>query len=136
MSKYTLFLITLATVLLAYWALNYDPRVSELNDLLSQETELSRYPYQFKVIELDKGTAVMSSPRSPQVSVLKFLSIIKPELRRKNPDSPEVIAAQKELAHHQQKAKKMVLSQPDVNQVRWELDKGWFAGYGIYVDNM
>jgi hypothetical protein len=115
--------------------LNYDPRVSELNDLLSQETELSRYPYQFKVIELDKGTAVMSSPRSPQVSVLKFLSIIKPELRRKNPDSPEVIAAQEELAYHQQKAKKIVLSQPDVNQVRWELDKGWFAGYGIYIDD-
>lgn len=135
MSKYTLFLVSLAIAILAYWAWNYDPRVSELNDLLSQETELSSYPYQFKVIELHKGTAVMSSPRSPQMSVLKFLSIIKPELPRKNPDSPEVIAAQKELAHHQQKAKKMVLSQPDVNQIRWELDKGWFAGYGIYVDD-
>ncbi|OAD20762.1 conserved hypothetical protein, secreted [Candidatus Thiomargarita nelsonii] len=135
MSKYTLFIISLAIALLAYWAWNYDPRVSELNDLLSQDSELSNYPYQFKVIELDEGTAVMSSPRSAQVSVLKFLSIIKPELHRKNSDSPEVIAAQKELAHHQQKAKKMVLSQPDVKQIRWELDKGWFAGYGIYVDD-
>ncbi|RKZ40625.1 MAG: hypothetical protein DRQ49_07785 [Gammaproteobacteria bacterium] len=135
MSKYTLFLVTLAIAILAYWAWNYDPRVSELNSLLSQDSELGSYPYQFKVIELNNGMAVISSPRSAQVSVLKFLSIIKPNLPRNDTNHPEVIAAQKELAHHQQKAKKMVLSQPDVNQVNWELDKSWFAGYGIYVDN-
>ena len=133
MSKYNLFLISLAIAILAYWGFNYDPRVSELNDLLSQDSELKDYPYQFKVFELDKGTAVMSTPRSPQMSVLKFLSIIKPRLS-KNPDSPEVIAAQKELANIQQKAKKMVLSQADVKYVRWQLDKSWFANYGIYVD--
>ncbi len=133
MSKYKLFLISLAIAILAYWGFNYDPRVSELNDLLSQDSELSNYPYKFKVFELDKGTAVMSTPRSPQVSVLKFLSIIKPTLS-KNADNPEVIAAQKELANLQQKAKKMVLSQADVNQVRWQLDKSWFANYGIIID--
>lgn len=133
MSKYTLFLIALAIAILAYWGFNYDPRVSELNTLLSQDSELSDYPYKFKVFELDNGTAVMSTPRSPQVSVLKFLSIIKPTLS-KNSDSPEVIAAQKELAHLQQKAKKIVLSQPDINQVRWQLDKSWFANYGIIID--
>jgi len=133
MSKYTLFFISLTIAILAYWGLNYDPRVSELNDLLSQDSELRDYPYQFKVFELNQGTAVMSTPRSPQVSVLKFLSIIKPTLS-KNPDSPEVIAAQKELANLQQKANKMVLSQADVNQVRWQLDKSWFANYGIYID--
>jgi hypothetical protein len=133
MSKYKLFLLSLAIAILAYWFFNYDPRVNELNDLLSQDSELSDYPYQFKVFELDNGTAVMSSPRSSQVSVFKFLSIIKPTLSN-NSNNPEVIAAEKELAHIQQKAKKMVLSQPDVNQVRWQLDKSWFANYGIIID--
>ncbi len=135
MSKYTFFLIILAITVLGYWALNYDPRVNELNAFLSQDAELSNYPYQFKVIELEEGKAVMSSPRSPQVSVLRFLSIIKPELSRNNPDSPALIAAQKELANLQQKAKKMILSQADVHQIRWELDKSWFASYGVYVDD-
>ncbi len=133
MSKYNLFLISLAIAILAYWGFNYDPRVSELNDLLSQDSELKDYPYQFKVFELDNGTAVMSSPRSSQVSVFKFLSIIKPTLSNDS-NSPEVIAAQKELAHYQKKAKKMVLSQPDVKHIRWQLDKSWFANYGVYVD--
>jgi Cu/Ag efflux protein CusF len=76
----------------------------------------------------------MSSPRSAQVSVLKFLSIVKPELRNMDSDSPEVIAAQKELAKLQSKAKKIILMQADVNQVVWRIDKSWFASYGVYLD--
>ncbi|MDM8558452.1 hypothetical protein [Candidatus Parabeggiatoa sp. HSG14] len=135
MSKSTLFLVTIAITILAYWAWSYDPRVSELNSILSQDNELNNYPYQFKVIELKNGTAVMSSPRSAKVSVFKFLSIIKPNLPRNNSDNPKVIAAQKELAYNQQKAKKIILSQSDVKQVSWKLDKNWFANYGIYVDD-
>ena len=135
MSKYTLFLITLAITILAYWVWNYDPRVNELNSILSQDNELNNYPYQFKVIELKNGTAVMSSPRSAKVSVFKFLSIIKPNLPRNNSNNPKVIAAQKELAYNQQKAKKIILSQSDIEQVSWKLDKNWFASYGIYVDD-
>jgi hypothetical protein len=77
----------------------------------------------------------MSSPRSAKVSVFKFLSIIKPNLPRNNSNNPKVIAAQKELAYNQQKAKKIILSQSDVKQVSWKLDKNWFANYGIYVDD-
>lgn len=134
MSKYNLFLLSIVIAFIGYWIWNYDPRVSELNDLLSDDVELANYPYQFRVMELKDGNAIMSSPRSAQVSVLKFLSIVKPELRHKDSDSPEVIAAQKELANLQAKAKKLILKQADVNQVSWKIDKSWFAGYGIYVD--
>lgn len=134
MSKYNLFLISIVIAFIGNWIWNYDPRVSEFNDLLSENVELANYPYQFRVIELKDGNAIMSSPRSAQVSVLKFLSIVKPELRHKDSDSPEVIAAQKELASFQSKAKKLILMQTDVNRVTWKIDKSWFAGYGIYVD--
>ncbi|WP_069471528.1 hypothetical protein [Candidatus Marithrix sp. Canyon 246] len=134
MSKYNLFLITIVVAFIGNWIWNYNPRVGELNDLLSEDVELANYPYQFTVIELKDGNAIMSSPRSAQVSVLKFLSIVKPELRHKDSDSPEVIAAQKELANLQSKAKKFILMQADVNRVNWQIDKSWFASYGVYLD--
>jgi hypothetical protein len=134
MSKYNLFLITIVVAFIGNWIWNYNPRVGELNDLLSEDVELANYPYQFSVIELKDGNAIMSSPRSAQVSVLKFLSIVKPELRNMDSDSPEVIAAQKELAKLQSKAKKIILMQADVNQVVWRIDKSWFASYGVYLD--
>jgi hypothetical protein len=134
MSKYNLFLLTIAVAFIGNWIWNYNPRVGELNDLLSEDTELANYSYQFKLMELKDGNAVMSSPRTAQVSVLRFLSIVKPELANKNSDSPEVIAAQKELAKLQSKAKKLILSQADVNHVIWKIDKSWFASYGVYLD--
>ena len=134
MSKYNLFLITIVVAFIGNWIWNYNPRVGDLNDLLSEDVELANYPYQFCVIELKDGNAVMSSPRSAQVSVLKFLSIVKPELRNKDSDSPEVIAAQKELAKLQSKAKKLILMQADVNRISWKIDKSWFASYGVYLD--
>jgi len=134
MSKYNLFLITIAVAFIGNWIWNYNPRVGELNDLLSEDVELANYPYQFTVMELKDGNAIMSSPRSAQVSVLKFLSIVKPELRNMDSDSPEVIAAQKELAKLQSKAKKLILIQADVNRVSWKIDKSWFSSYGVYLD--
>ncbi len=134
MSKYNLFLITIAVAFIGNWIWNYNPRVGELNDLLSEDVELANYPYQFTVMELKDGNAIMSSPRSAQVSVLKFLSIVKPELRNMDSDSPEVIAAQKELAKLQSKAKKLILMQADVNRVSWKIDKSWFSSYGVYLD--
>ncbi|MCK5662817.1 MAG: hypothetical protein KAI17_04985 [Thiotrichaceae bacterium] len=134
MKKYRLFIVTLITVLVGYWYVNFDPRVNALNEMLLQDTEIAQYPYQFKVLKLENGTAVLSSPRSSKVSVLKFLSIIKPELPLHNPDNPDVIAAQKEMAKIQQKAKKLVLAQSDIHKITWTLDKAWFADYGILID--
>jgi len=133
MRIYKLFLASIVALIIANWIWSYNPRVSELNDLLSKNIELINYPYKFKVISVENGRAIMSSPRSPEVSVLIFISIIKPELEGMNPDSPEVIAVQKELAEIQSKAKKIILNQDDINSVSWEIDKLWFADHGVSV---
>lgn len=119
--------------LLTTWFLVNSPRVSELNNMLSAHTELANYPYPFRVLAIDGETAVMSSPRSPQSSVLQALKIIKPGLNVRDSNSAAVIAAQKELAELQFLAKDLVLAQPDISDVRWELDKGWLRDHGAIV---
>lgn len=119
--------------LVVTWFMVNSPRVSELNQMLAANTELAAYPYSFRVLSLDGDTAVMTSPRSAQSSVLQALKIIKPDMSVADPNSAPVIAAQKELAELQFKAKDLVLAQPDINDVRWELDKNWLLANGAVV---
>ena len=116
------------------WSATHDSRVAELNDMLGKNAELSEYPYEFRVFELNDGVATMSSPRSPQSSVLQALKIIEPSLSVANANKPEVIAAQKKLAKLQFKAKDLVLSQPDVSAVEWRLDRAWLLSNGAILD--
>jgi len=53
----------IAALVLAFVA-SCDPRVGELNELLKADPQLAAYPYSFRVLELEEGVAVMSSPRS------------------------------------------------------------------------
>lgn len=54
--------ITVLVVLV--WALYEDPLVSDLNDLLEQDSEIYSYPYQFQVLRVQNDIATMSTPRS------------------------------------------------------------------------
>lgn len=116
------------------WFLRQDPAINQLNDTLKNDPELSTYPYHFRVMKLENGVATLSSPRSAQVSVIHFFNIAFPRLNTSNPDSPEMIDAQKTLAHLQEKAGKLAKQQPDIQEIRWEIDKSWYSKHGLLVE--
>lgn len=132
--RYLAILSVAAAVLLAWWVAGFDSRVSELNNLLRSDTQLSAYPYQFQVISLDDGEAVISSPRSAQVPVVQFLRIIHPELSSKSVTDDAMMAAQDTLAKLQSQVAALVKQQADVDSIRWQLDKTWYAYHGVYFD--
>jgi hypothetical protein len=76
----------------------------------------------------------MTTPRSPQVPVYRMIRAIDPTVNPRNPSDPEFVAASKALANVQTEARQIVLSQPGVTQVKWELDKNWLLDHGIAVD--
>jgi hypothetical protein len=127
----------LGTVLLAgflAWLLTLDFRLGEIDQMLQQDPEIAAYPYKFRALEIQGRTAVMSSPRSTSLPAVRFLGMIKPGLARKSEQNPDVIAAQKELGSLQSKVRELVLSRPDIDKVRWQLDKQWYASRGIMVN--
>ncbi|MEB4592946.1 hypothetical protein VSS37_18345 [Candidatus Thiothrix sp. Deng01] len=136
MSNKQQFLVVLALVagLALIWFLKQDPAINQLNGVLKTDVELQAYPYQFHALKVENGIATLSSPRSPEVSVLHFFNIAKPNLDTNNPDSPAMIAAQKELAHVQEKAGKLAKAQPGIQEVRWEIDRSWYASHGLIVE--
>jgi hypothetical protein len=85
------------------------------------------------VLEIDKGIAVVATPRSPQVSVMRFLGIVEPGLRNADPDSAGAIAAQKKLANIQGRVRKLVEAEPGIERVSWRLDKDWYAAHGEHL---
>jgi hypothetical protein len=120
--------------LVGLWFIKQDPVLNHLNATLSADQELAAYPYHVHVLKVDNGVVTLSSPRSPQVSVLQFFNIAFPKLDTNNPDSAEMIAAQKQLAHIQEKSAKLVKAQPDIKDVQWEIDKAWYSSHGLIVE--
>jgi hypothetical protein len=118
---------------LAWWLVNTDSRVSELNAMLAADPQLAGYPFPFRVLALEGGVADMNSPRSANVSAIQGLRAMFPELRRSSAVSPEMMAAQETLAEVQSRAADLVTRQEDVDRVRWVLDESWLAGQGIFV---
>lgn len=116
------------------WFLQQDPALNQMNAALKADAGLQAYPYQFRALKVENGVATLSSPRSPQVSVLQFFQIAKPSLDTSNPDSPTMIAAQKELAQLQEQAGKLAKAQPGIKEVQWELDRSWYASHGVTLE--
>ena len=115
------------------WVLYEDPQVSDLNDLLEQDSEVSNYPYQFQVLRLQNGIAIMSTPRSSAFPVHRALGILFPQLKNRAQDNPDVMEAQQGLARIQKRAKAIVMESGKVNSVRWEIDKNWLSQHGIQL---
>ncbi len=75
----------------------------------------------------------MSTPRNFDVPAFKALGVLYPEIDTKNPNDPAFIAAEQLLGEVQSEARSIVLSQPGIKEVRWELDHGWLAAHHIEV---
>jgi len=108
-----------------------NPETVALNNLLEADSAVARYPYQFRVIDLQNDIAVMSTPRSTAFPVQRALGLIYPHLANRSQDNPGVMKAQEKLATVQKRAKAIVLESDKVREVRWELDKNWLSQYGV-----
>lgn len=96
-------------------------------------TKLKAYPYKFWVIKVKDGTAYVSTPRSFDVPAFKALAVLYPEVNTKNPNDPAFIATEKLLGEVQSEAAAIVLAQPGIKEVRWELDRDWLRAHFIEV---
>jgi hypothetical protein len=119
---------------LIYWfGLRTDPKVEALNQVLlsSASPQLRDFPYEFKVVRLEGETAVMGTPRSSAMPVYRMIGALYPQLSGKDASHPDFIAAQMALAKVQSEAREIVLKQPGVTQVKWELDQNWLIAHNI-----
>ena len=131
--RYLIGLGLIAGIALVAWLLSLDSRVRDLNALLEDDALVGSYPYQFDVLKLENGVARMHTPRSAELSVIQGLRILYPELKGKTAVSPEMEAAQKELARVQARAMTLVLNHADVTHVVWVLDEPWLNRHGVFV---
>jgi len=129
--NYLIGLGVVAGIILLAWIASWNPRVGEIDALLEQDPLVAAYPYRFRVLSLENGVAGVSTPRSFEVPVVRFLGIIRPELRGKAQDAPELMQAQADLVEVQKRVEAIVRGQPDVKRVRWVLDRQWYADHGI-----
>ena len=130
---YLAILATIAGVILLVWLFSLNPRVWEINDLLDDDPMISGYAYPFHVLSLENGVAELSSPRSYELPVMRFLELVEPSLSGKAQDDPRMVAAQEELVEVQKRAQEIVQNLPDVKSVRWVLDKDWYRERGIQL---
>jgi hypothetical protein len=135
LKRYLMVLGLLALAGLAYWISNRDHRVEELNDKLAASTTLADYPYRFRVLSLNNGLAVVTSPRSADMGPMHFLRILDPALNDKDVMHPDMMAAQDLLARKQSEAARIVSEESDVSRIRWQLDERWYAEHGVFLPN-
>ena len=76
---------------------------------------------------------LMASPRSADMGPMHFLRILDPALNDKDVMHPDMMAAQDLLARKQSEAARIVSEEPDVSQIRWQLDKRWYAEHGVFL---
>lgn len=95
--------------------------------------KLKSYPYKFWVMKVNGDTAVMSTPRNFEVPALNVLGVLYPDIDTKNRNDPAFVAAEKRLAEVQSEARAIVLAQPGIKGVQWELDRNWLTAHAIDV---
>ncbi len=131
--NYTILLGGILLIALVFWGKSaWQPKVWELDDVLISDTILASYPYKFRVRAFKDGVAIISTPRSFDIPVMRFLEIINPRVAGKAQDDPEMIAAQQDLIDHQKRAMGLMLAQPGVDSVDWQLDTAWLADHGVH----
>ncbi|MDR0777047.1 MAG: hypothetical protein LBE81_10490 [Azonexus sp.] len=129
-------LLAIALLVALDWAIRRpDARSRELNDIIATQAseQLRGYPYQFQVLRVEGDTAVMSTPRNFDAPAFRMLGVLYPNINVKDPNNPEFIAVERLLGQMQDEAKNIVLTQPGIKSVRWELDRDWLRRQGIEV---
>ncbi len=122
----------LALIVFLFFKLVYVPGdVRALNQQLQADKYLADYPYQFKVLRIENGKATMTSPRSANVSVPEIIAVIDPTLDGISIEDERYQQAQQGLADRQARAHQLVISDPDIKGVYWELDEPWLRKHGV-----
>jgi len=116
---------------LSWWGFSYDRRATAANDLLRQRPEIANYPYVFKVLSVENGVARVSTPRSAEAPAIRFLALLDPSLGGKSTNDPALIAAERHLARIQSRVAKALLTQADIHEIKWQLDREWYLEHGI-----
>lgn len=130
--------IVLALMLLAaldWFIQRPDGRARELNHILQSQgsQRMKNYPYRFHVLRVENDTAIMATPRNFDVPALHFIRALHPDIDVMDNNNPAFIAAEKALGEMQSEARNIVLSQSDINNVKWELDKAWLKAHHIDI---
>ncbi|MEM6604911.1 MAG: hypothetical protein AAF671_04070 [Pseudomonadota bacterium] len=133
---YLAVLLTLISLGLLYYWLSRDEQVAALNSELNANPQLHAYAFRFKVIEIVDRVAVVSSPLQPGLSVVHFVRAVYPTLQAAPIDDPGVMAAQMELSSMQQLAEDLLLSNPGIDTVRWQLDELWYKHNGVFLHTL
>lgn len=112
-----------------------DARSRQLNSILEDRAseKLKAYPYQFRVVKVVGQTASMTTPRNVEVPAFKVLAVLYPGMNTKNPNDPAFISAERLLGEVQSEAREIILAEPDIKEVRWELDRDWLASHFIEI---
>jgi hypothetical protein len=133
--NYAIGLAVVAAAVLVGWALaSWNPRRGSLDAVLQADAELSTYAYRFRVRDVDGGVVTLSTPRTAELPVITFLRVLDPALAGVAQDDPRMMAAQAELVRHQQRAQSLVMAEPGITGVRWELDREWYRQRGLDPD--
>jgi len=112
-----------------------DGRSRQLTSAIQSQgsTELKDYPYQFHVMKVVGETAYLSTPRNVEVPALRMLAVLYPKINTMDANNPAFIAEEQHLGRVQSEARAIVLGQPGIKDVQWELDREWLAQHGIDV---
>jgi hypothetical protein len=112
-----------------------DARSKQLNEVIQAQAsaKLKNYPYKFHVIKVSGETAFMSTPRNVQVPAFKALGVLYPAIDTKNPNNAAFIAVEQLLGDVQSEARTIVLTQPGIKDVHWQLDRDWLVAHYIEV---
>lgn len=132
---YWIILIVVFLVGLDWYIRAPDGHSRQLTSVLETQgsAELKSYPYQFHVMKVVGETAYLSTPRNVEVPALKMLAVLYPKINTMDANNPAFVAEQQHLARVQSEARAILLSQPGIKEVQWELDRDWLAKHGIEV---
>lgn len=130
--NYSIALGLLLMAALVLWIRSaWQPQAWDLDKVLTSDPILSTYPYRFRLRSIEDGVATISTPRSFDIPAMRFLAIIHPNLAGLAQDDPKMVSAQQELIDHQKRAMGLMLAQPQVKSVAWQLDTQWLADHGV-----
>ena len=112
-----------------------DARSRELSAIIEAQAspKLKAYPYKFRVMKVNGETAIVSTPRNFDVPAFKMLAVLYPDINTKDANNPAFIAVEQLLGQVQDEARAIVLAQPGIKDVSWELDREWLKKHFIEV---
>lgn len=129
-------LLVITLLLTLDWVIQRpDSRTRELNDIIAMQAsqKLKEYPYKFHVLRVEGSTAVMATPRNFDSPAFRMLGVLYPDINVKDANNPAFITVERLLGQVQDEVRAIVLAQPGISEVRWELDKNWLRRQGIEV---